>query len=59
MKTGNVTHYTYEQIIKPSGLGRSVRLIYHKEKEQKDGDWIHLAHNRVQWQLFVNTVMSH
>jgi hypothetical protein len=44
----------------PSELGISVsRLIYLKEKGQKDGDWIHLAQNRVQWWLFVNTVMNH
>jgi hypothetical protein len=43
----------------PRRLGRAIRkFIYLKEKGQKDGDWIHLVQNRVQWWLFGNTIVN-
>jgi hypothetical protein len=32
--------------------------LYLKEMELKGVDWIHLAQDRDQWQVVVNTVMS-
>jgi hypothetical protein len=29
-----------------------------KEKQSEDVEWIHMAQNRVQWQVLANTVMN-
>jgi hypothetical protein len=33
-------------------------VVYLREKEWEVVDWMHLAHDRVQWQALVNMVMN-